>query len=597
MKYIVTILCLYGLISQSFSQKNFFYLQSGQKIYLKQLDSVFIVKYKDAAPPKKVQFLNRSINRKSVLHEDSIKKQLMIKIAPEKIKEFKASEDIEYANKVFEYSDGVKQGLTNQVLLKLKTGYTRSMLLDSLKFYGITKVDSAAFDKKMLIVTLNKVSDYNSMDVSQALFQTGIVQYSEPNFQRFIKLATSDPYYNSQWAINNTGQSGGTPNVDMQVVNAWSITKGSPDIKIAVIDQGVDLTHPDLINNLLPGYDALGLGSNGGYQGNASHGTCVAGIIAAQENSIGVVGIAPNCKIIPIRVATEAGFGSDAQIADGIKHAWDDYHADIINCSWGGGSPSTTITNAINDAYSSGRGGKGTVILFSAGNNNTSVLYPANLWNVISVGAIDRCGIRSGRIDVIPTSCDPWCASCSPGSCYGAELDIVAPGTSIPTTDIQGSNGESSGDYTTSFGGTSAACPNAAGVVALMLSRNPGLLNSEVPAILESTTNKINNYSYTTNSNHPNGTWNNEVGYGLVNAYMATTSACTATVLDDNFWYYFNGPHQGQPAKVEGCKIIIPSGLTNAGVYGNYKLELKATDYTVINSEFTIPLGSELYIH
>ena len=133
--------------------------------------------------------------------------------------------------------------------------------------------------------------------------------------------------------------------------------------------------------------------------------------------------------------------------------------------------------------------------------------------NVISVGSINPCGERV----VFGTHCD---LSSSYNSCYGDSLDVVAPGIHIPTTEI-------SDGYTTNFAGTSSAAPHVAGVAALVLSVNPCLTREEVKYVIESTCTKIRPdlYSYATNPDHPNGTWNIEVGYGLVNAYAAVQLA------------------------------------------------------------------------
>jgi subtilisin family serine protease len=111
-------------------------------------------------------------------------------------------------------------------------------------------------------------------------------------------------------------------------------------------------------------------------------------------------------------------------------------------------------------------------------------------------------------------------------------LGVVAPGTGIYTTDRQGSAGYATGNYYSDFGGTSAACPHVAGVAALVLSANPNLTQAEVRAIIESTCTKLSGYSYSLNSNHPNDTWNNQVGHGLVNAYAAVMATLSVTGSD-----------------------------------------------------------------
>ncbi|MBC8884298.1 S8 family serine peptidase [Flavobacterium piscinae] len=118
------------------------------------------------------------------------------------------------------------------------------------------------------------------------------------------------------------------------------------------------------------------------------------------------------------------------------------------------------------------------------------------------------------------------------GSDYGTNTDVSAPGVKIYTTDISGAAGYSSGDYAPTFNGTSSACPNVAGVMALILSANSNLNMLEARQILESTCSKVGGYTYNTNvSGQPNGTWSNDLGYGRVNALAAlqlTTVACTS---------------------------------------------------------------------
>ena len=199
------------------------------------------------------------------------------------------------------------------------------------------------------------------------------------------------------------------------------------------------------------------MGSNGGPASDA-HGTNCSGIIAAVgDNSIGVVGIAYGCKIIPFALGYESPPGSgqlftnDTWISNCFNYAWNTAGADVISNSWGGGSVSSTITNAINTATTSGRGGNGTAVLFAAGNSNSSVQYPATLTSVISVAAMSMCNTRKTT-----TSCDGenfW------GSNFGTGLDVGAPGVKIYSTDLTGTAGYSNTDYFSSFNGTSSACP------------------------------------------------------------------------------------------------------------------------------------------
>jgi subtilisin family serine protease len=433
---------------------------------------------------------------------------------------------INYIEYMLEYSDGTLQTPDNKIFVKCKQGQTIEQIINvaglSENIVAIEMINT--IDKIYTITFSANLKDVIS--IANLLFETNLCEFAEPSFIRFIK--PFNPHYPNQWGLNNTGQNNGVANNDIKAVSAWGISQGNANINIAVIDEGVDLTHPDLVGNLLPGFDATSgapSGANGSMAGNDAHGTSCAGIIAAVDNNIGIIGVAPNCGIIPVRVAYNVYyFGDqywlteDSWLVNGIHHAWNDLGADVLSNSWGGGNPSATIHAEIQNAITMGRNGLGCIVVFAAGNNNTDVSYPASHPNVIAVGAISPCGERKS-----PSSCDEeilW------GSNYGTNLDVVAPGVLIPTTDIQGSAGYNTasgttGNYVSNFNGTSAACPHVSGVAALILSVRPDLTQAQVRSIIESTAQKAGGYNYQTTTGRPNGTWHEEMGYGLVDAYAA----------------------------------------------------------------------------
>ncbi|HTE12188.1 MAG TPA: S8 family serine peptidase [Chitinophagaceae bacterium] len=393
-------------------------------------------------------------------------------------------------------------------------------------------VKKYAFQNDIYIVSAGAANDYDALAMANHFFETGLFVYAEPDLTLFEGLFTdpNDPLFNYQWSHTNTGspiQYNGSPGTDMKVQQAWGISTGA-GIKIAVIDEGVDTGHADLKANLLQGFDCLAGTANPGDGrplGPArAHGTNCTGIISAvANNNIGIAGVAPDSKIIPINLSAANGnFTSDANIAAGFDYAWQN-GADVISNSWGGGSPSNIIDDAISRAVTLGRGGKGTVVLFATGNNNAALSYPATNPNVISVGGVNMCGQRKSPASA---ACDGegW------GASYGIGLDVVAPCVKIVSTDISGSGGYNTaagaaGDYFFKFNGTSSATPNTAAVVALILSANNNLTVSQVSIILESTCDKLPAYSYSMAANQPNGTWNNETGHGLVNAFNAVQAA------------------------------------------------------------------------
>ena len=424
----------------------------------------------------------------------------------------------------------------NDLIIKVQTD-SKKRISDQLKKFGkvIDKLDRSPYlqleteikEAALIDALLLKLKDLSGVEKVQK------------NQYFTLRAATNDSLYENQWYLENTGssvQGNGTPGADIDIMPAWEKTFGE-DIVVAVMDSGVDTLHPEFEDRLLSGFDAFStdsLNTNGypflDYNENA-HGTACAGIIGAgQDNVIGISGVAPQSKITPVRMffyinylGQIVPFTNMNAIIMASHYSWNTMNADVISCSAGLNdeyinllSIDTALCNAeVRQGSIDGRNGKGVVMLFSAGNeNNNEVLWPGNLKETIAVGASTMCDTRKYPGD---------CSGLQWGSTYGQTLDFVAPGVLIATCDITGVDGYNSGDYTSTFGGTSAACPVSAGVSALLLSYNPTLHYDEVKFILNSTTEKITPYDY--DSLSPYGTWNEEVGHGRINANSALSNA------------------------------------------------------------------------
>ncbi len=305
------------------------------------------------------------------------------------------------------------------------------------------------------------------------LLSNSQVEFAEPNFLiSKQELTPNDPQFNAQWGLRNTGQSGGLYGSDVNATTAWQTTTGSAATVVAVVDSGIDFTHPDLMNNEwtnphaaesgdLHGWDFVT--DNGEIKDEQGHGTAVAGIIAAEgSNSIGVTGVMWRASLMSLRVLDNTGTGDIAGAVEAIDYAVA-HGADVINLSWGTSGESVALRDAIERAIR-----RNVVVVCSAGNDNrdldTTPYYPASfhLSNLISVAASDNSDQLAG-----------W-------SNWGARsITLAAPGTNILTT-------QRGGSYW-SVSGTSAAAPIVAGIAGLLKTVRPhGSVAAVAKAIADS---------------------------------------------------------------------------------------------------------------
>ena len=388
--------------------------------------------------------------------------------------------------------DGTDQILVNEFLVQFENGVPEQQAQNELMAAGAQITEQPLKITGRYKITFPNTNELQALTKSNALHESPTVKFSQPNFIRILpatpqtnqrerqgtgiptpaqcaaSLNFNDPLFSCQWALKN-----------VKAVEAWRTTTGSSTIIVAILDEGVDTSHPELREAVVTPYDAVdGDDDQTPLLGDA-HGTACAGIVGAKaKNGLGVVGIAPGVKIMPVRIATgETGsrwVTTDQIIEDGIRTAAD-RGAHVLSNSWGGGGPSNAITSGFEYALSKGR-----TIVIAAGNKFSSVSYPANLsisHDIIAVSATNEADEFKS-----PKSSDgeyEW------GSNHGPQISISAPGVHIPTSDIAGTGGYSPDDYTLTFNGTSSATPHVAGAAALVLSIDPTLTPAQVRDILQ----------------------------------------------------------------------------------------------------------------
>lgn len=355
----------------------------------------------------------------------------------------------------------------DELLIQHKVGVTKKKVAEIVGAAG----GSIISEISQIRVKQIKVPADSLEKVKGALSHNPNISFVEHNFLAEGSVSPNDYYFQSQWHL-----------AKISAPEAWSLSTGSNNVVIAIVDSGVDPGHPDLSGKLLQGFNFLN--GNADTHDVLGHGTAVAGTAAAMTNNYaGVAGVAWANPIMPLVVLNSSNWATYYDIAQAITYAVDK-GVKVINISIGGSSSSSTLQNAVNYAWN-----KGAIIFASAMNNGSSTpYYPAACTSVVAVSATTSSDARASF------------------SNYGNWVVISAPGESILTTNNGGGYG--------SWSGTSFSSPISAGVAALVMSANPSLTNTQVLNILKQNADDLGTPGY-----------DPYFGYGRVNAYRSVAAA------------------------------------------------------------------------
>ncbi|AKV67086.1 Alkaline phosphatase [Microcystis panniformis FACHB-1757] len=477
----------------------------------------------------------------------------------------------------------------NQLILKFKQGITSAEVAQFRSLFG-------AVSTQTIKLTGSEIWNLSgSLSVEKILAQYGsnpIFEYIEPDYiltkGTITPKATfpNDPSFNQLWGLHNTGQSGGTPDADIDAPEAWDIQTGNPNLVIGVIDTGVDYNHPDLAGNIWtnPGEianDGIDNDGNGyvddirgwdfAYNDNnpsdvQGHGTHVAGTIAGKgNNGVGVTGVAWNAKIMPLKFLNDQGSGSTSNAILAINYATDK-GVKLTNNSWGGGGYSQALYDAINAA-----GQAGALFIAAAGNSSANAdinpMYPAayNLDNIVSVASTTRTDDLS------------WFSN------YGLNsVDLGAPGSDIYSL-------APGGGYAT-LSGTSMASPHVAGAAALLWSQNPTWTAQQVKNALMNTGDPLASLAGKTVSGKRLNVFNALAGANLPSV---TVSVSPASVQEDgttNLVYTFTRTNLNlsSPLTVN----FGASGIANAAPVGSDPADYNVLTGSAVTFNPTTKLGT-----
>ena len=441
------------------------------------------------------------------------------------------------------YRDGTTKLLRclyREIVIRFQPGVPEDRRRAHVSEFGLEVVRESKFVKDQIVLrdpTDQKWGDA-LIEVANTLAErNGDILLAAPNFVSEYRRLVPPLIPTAQWHLDNSGQViGQLAGEDVRAKPAWQILMGSRAITIAILDDGVDIDHPALKDQIWHNPDGsspdkfgrdffLDPSDPGHFDprpkvfvspfddptANDIHGTPCAGLAGAMAPDGRAFGVAAGCQILPVKIFHASELASDERVGDAIAYAA--RNADILSCSWTG--PETPlISSAIEEAAMDGRTGRGCAIFCATGNDgNPTVGFPANVKSAVAVGSSTDQGMSPSF------------------SNFGPEVSVVAPSNggieAVFTTDVSLPNrgfnlgSEASGGvdglYTNAFGGTSASVPIVAGAAAVVLSQNPGLAAAQLKLLLEQTADKIG-------GSFDNNGHNDSFGFGRVNLFAALGS-------------------------------------------------------------------------
>lgn len=539
--------------------------RGGRKLELTKVPDSFTARMRPGVQPEELA------QEHDVVHQSRAERQNLevFGVSPEvrdtAMDEIRSSPEVEFASHIYQVKDDPSSRvyLTDEIMVQFRIEVSDDEIEEITEKVGLTLVKEASGLPRAYTFRVTSRAGENPIKIANRLLEDPRVLAAEPNLAYSVQhfYTPGDSLYPAQWHLDHNGGPWLTPGSHINAARAWDITRGDRKVVVAVIDDSCDLSHPDLQGEgkiVAPrdfaGRDFDPMPEQPGHR----HGTACAAVAVAESNGHGVVGVAPGCALMPIRMS---GILDDNSIVELFDWAYE-HGAAVISCSWGLQIPHglplhSVVDEVLRKVATKGRNGLGCVIFFAAGNANRPIDgqvdehgWPGNVpggptpWfngfaahpDVIAVAACTSQGRKAAY-----SSWGREISICAPSNNTHPQLSkdkltyplidrkFTFPGLGVVTADRVGWEGYSLDDYTRDFGGTSSACPTAAGVAALVLSANPNLTAREVRQILETTADKIEDPDPDPQLGNTFGTYDKGhslwFGHGKVNAFRAVTEA------------------------------------------------------------------------